>query len=178
MKNMRKHYANSIEEIEEFLFKQNRTIARQFVETCGKIHNDEVVLLYWNKLVELEQSQKLQKCLFASFALVTGAALGNAVASVLNNYKEIILPYILAQTAYTLSVGFINKFEKVCQSNLYQTIESMTVLEPELYDIGLVYNDWDKNKIDTSEYDGKKLYQQLNKDLNERVRQNNLDLEA
>ena len=169
MKNVRKYKVESIEEIINYLYKEDKVLAKQFVECCDKIDNDEAVLKFWNLLTDCAYAQRTKNNFTTAASFITGAIIGTSVAAISKDLYYVVLPLLASQSIVTLNQLLINMSADSAEYSTQKAMDSMMILEPELYDIALCFNGWRRENIDTSEYDGKQFYKDLRKQLYEDI---------
>ena len=168
MRKVQKNKVVNVEEIEENLRGVSPKLADSFVETCKKINNPKLVKDFWNTLVEYRRHDKEDLADAMMFGAGSTAFTSSLIS--LNNMQNACMSLAMDIVA----LGFLTKsafdLTKASKLNDYdKAINAMQIVEPELYDVALVYNGWTREEIDTSEYDGKKYYQDLHEKMEKKL---------
>ena len=155
--NIRKHKVNSVFDIHGEL---EGNLRRSFAKICNEGNiGDDYIVNFWNKLVEFKKLDKdnLSEDLFHSALLTLGtgqilAANGNPIMAGIAN---------LATIGLASGSLIAKKLSGSPAGKVFEELSEMLIEKPDLYDIELIFNGYTKETIDTSEFDGKAIYQQL-----------------
>lgn len=158
MKNIRKHSVNSVEEILFGLKKESNVLFANFVSISEKINNDVMVKNFWNLLIKCAKYNKPEE----SIEMSASTLLAVGTSQILNANGNPIAANIASLTGLGLALTALGKATAAEKNaDVFAQKDKMIIVEPELYDIELVFNGYTRDDIDTSEYDGKAEYQKL-----------------
>lgn len=138
MNNIRKKHINNTWEIDLPLRVENPQRARMFEEASDRIKNDELIVDFWNLLVDYKKYDK--EDLLAGKELATLVA--TATTGVLLANGNTISTGITALSTLALAVSSaVNNFHDVPKAGRIQAaLEAMRIIEPELYNVELCFN--------------------------------------
>ena len=171
MKDCRHRQIKNLVELESDLAVESQEMVDFFREVKNKIGDNKMVRDFWNLLVVHEKYNKrtlgvfneIDPSGFVNWAGITFSAL--LAQNILSNAGYSTMGVVADMVALGFDgVLFANVFYNQPKARrIEEVIDFMQIKEPELYDIALVYNGRTRADIDTSEYDGKAQYQELNK---------------
>ena len=174
-KNIRKDYVESIDELKEGIMLGIVGIHyyNLFKKATQKINNDEVVVKFWNDLIDQTKYSKLNNITTGALSIISGTALGTIMAKIGGSYSDLVTAALLiAEGTFALPMLVVDKANHYEAKGCELELEGLRVLYPDLYDIELIFNQVPYSKISegykanftTDRYEGKQIYLKAHKE--------------